>query len=64
MINCILSAVCVHGKNTASTGWISIKFNILGFSKNLTRKLKFDENLPIITGVLLKDLCTFVIVSC
>jgi hypothetical protein len=40
MINFILSAVCVHGKNTASTGQIFIKFNILGFSKKSAEKIK------------------------
>ena len=40
-----------------------MKFYILGFFENLSRKFKFDHNIKRRTGTLHEDICTFII-SC
>ena len=42
---------------------IFMKFDIWIFSKNMSRKLKFHENLTRITGTLHEDRCLFMIIS-
>jgi hypothetical protein len=40
-----------------------MKFDINDCSNYVSRKLRFDENLPRITGTLPEDLCTFMMIS-
>ena len=49
--------------NSATTGWIFIKFDIWVFCETLWRKFKFDENLTRITDTLHEDICKLMIIS-
>jgi hypothetical protein len=50
--------------NSAVTGRILMKFDILIFFENLSRKFKFDLNLTRITVRYIKTyVCTFIIIS-
>ena len=49
--------------NSAPTGRIFMKFNILLFFENLSRKFKFHYNLTTITGTLHEHRYTFLIIS-
>jgi len=64
IISYIMSVCKSAWNNSASTERIVIKFGILVFFENLSRNYKFHLNLTRITGTLLEDLCTFMIVSC
>ena len=48
---------------SAPTGRIGMKFNIWVFFQNLSRTFKFYKNLTRITGIVHKDLCSFMIMS-
>jgi hypothetical protein len=50
-------------KNSASAGQIFIKFEIWGLFENLSRKLKFYQNVARMTGTLHEDESTFIIIS-
>jgi hypothetical protein len=49
--------------NSASTGWILMKFDIWVFFEILSRKLNFHKNRISITGTLHEDRYTFLIIS-
>jgi len=48
---------------SASTVWISMKYYIWLFFKNLCRKFECHYNMTRIRGTLHEDLCTFIILS-
>jgi hypothetical protein len=48
--------------NSAPAGLIFMKFDIRVFLENLSRKLKFHQNMTRITSTLHEDLCTFIVV--
>jgi len=55
-----LSFLSVHMEQLGSpTGRIFLKFDI-SFFKNVSRKIKCDENLTSTMGTLHEDLCTFI----
>jgi hypothetical protein len=47
--------------NSVTTGRIFMKFHIWVFFKNLSRKFKFHSNLTRMTGTLLEEKYTFII---
>jgi len=52
-----------HGTNSASTRWSFMKFGISVFFEKLSIKVKFHWNLTRITGTLLEDRYTFMVIS-
>jgi hypothetical protein len=59
----IRPSVHLSSQNSPSLGCVFTKFDILTFSKNLSRKLKFGSNRTRITGSLQEVFCKFVIIS-
>jgi hypothetical protein len=49
--------------NSAPTGQIFMKFDVLEFFENMSRKFKVHLNLTRITSILHEDVCTFVKIS-
>ena len=60
---CVRASVRLSSRmNNSVSGRIIVRSDIWGFCNNLLRKLKIDENLTKITGILNNDLCTFMII--
>jgi hypothetical protein len=64
IITCVTSVCPVRPRGTTPTGWVFVKLDIWVFCENMSRKFKFHQHLTNITGTLLEDLCTFMIMSC
>jgi len=60
----VLPSVCLSTwKDSTSTKFILVKFDIWGFFQNLSRKSRFSSNLTRTTGTLHEDQCKFMTVS-
>jgi hypothetical protein len=62
-VTSVRPSVCPHGKTPITLGGFSWNLIFYYFSKNLSRKFQFHQNLTTITGILHEDRYTFFIIS-